>query len=95
MSLYLTGEVNPLAVLGIRQVKRCPPHFRKIPLDNVIVLTSSITDWIWLNLSGRFYIGYQSTAKSRKENDSREELVAAFEIHSEATHFALILPTII
>jgi hypothetical protein len=52
-----------------------------------------ITDWIYENLSGRFYFGeYTSNTPGSEQIAICKR--AAFEIHSEASYFALVLPDI-
>ena len=85
------GEVNPLAVYGLREVEHCPPHFTAVDFD---CKTSDkiISDWIWANLSGRFYFGDHYY----KADDGTVNLTkrAAFESPGEASMFALILDQI-
>ena len=50
------GEVNPLNVHGLRELAWCPPHFERVQFD-CIIGTNDLTDWIYENLQGRFYIG--------------------------------------
>jgi hypothetical protein len=85
------GEANPLVVFGLRQLKHCPPHFT--PVDfKIRVQSKVISDWIWDNLSGRFYYGdyYYKTESGSVDLDKR----VAFEIPGEASMFALILDQI-
>ena len=85
------GEANPLTVFGLRRVDHCPPHFTRVLFD-LHTTEKAITDWIWENLSGRFYIGdeYIETAG---ESMHMQKLVA-FEIAGEASYFSLIFDTI-
>lgn len=46
-----------------------------------------IIDWIYTNLSGRFFFGEVTNGSSMHRR-------VAFEVHSEASYFALILPEI-
>jgi hypothetical protein len=88
------GDPNPLAVWGLRQLKHCPPHFTKICFD-VRVEDKKITDWIWSNLSGRFYIGeYYHAVKKMHGTMIVGQKCVAFEDAGEASVFALILDTI-
>ena len=50
------GDANPLAVWGLRRVEHIPQHFTRVEFQ-LLVLEKNITDWIWTNLSGRFYFG--------------------------------------
>ena len=85
------GEVNPLAVFGLRQLEHCPPHFTRVDFD-LKTTEKSISDWIWANLEGRFWYGdwYYKTKNGQVEF-SRS---VAFEIASEASMFALLLDQI-
>ena len=80
------GEVNPLNVHGLRELNWCPPHFTRVMFDPLIT-KKTVTDWLYENLAGRFYVGDSDV------NDSRQLLVA-FEIPSEASYFSLFLPQI-
>lgn len=84
------GEVNPLAVFGLRRVEHCPPHFTKVEFD-LRTMEKTIADWIWANLSGRFYYGdmYYIDGTSVAFHKC-----AAFEIPGEASMFGLILDQI-
>lgn len=85
------GEANPLAVFGLRELNHCPPHF--MPVDFAVkVNEKTISDWIWTNLSGRFYYGDHYY----KDSNSSVQIIkrAAFEIPGEASMFALILDQI-
>ena len=85
------GEVNPLAVFGLRELDHCPPHF--IPVDfDCKTNDKTITDWIWNNLDGRFYFGdYYYKSDEGNVNLTKR---AAFESPGEASMFALILDQI-
>ena len=83
------GDVNPLTVFGLRQLEHCPPHFT--PVDFVLNSTPKhITDWIWVNLQGRFYFGEWITTKPNYTKVQR----AAFESPAEASYFSLLLDTV-
>ena len=82
-------EVNPLNVHGLRQVTtHCPPHFTLVHFD-LQVSEKEITDWVWTNLSGRFYFG--DFVEIDKEGRRQMNKVLAFEIASEATYFGLFI----
>jgi hypothetical protein len=85
------GEVNPLAVFGLRQLDHCPPHFTRVDF-NLATQEKIISDWIWTNCAGRFWIG----DRYYKTNEKLVEFskCAAFEIAGEASMFALILDQI-
>jgi hypothetical protein len=79
-------EANPLEVFGLRRVDHCPPHFVKFTFDSYIA-EKAIVDWIYENLTGRFYFGEYYSKDSN--NISRMSKCAAFEIPGEASYFAL------
>jgi hypothetical protein len=80
------GEVNPLNVHGLRRLEHCAPHFEKVFFDSNC-WDKTILNWIHENLEGRFYLGEQLAGPlvTRK--------CAAFERHSEASYFTLMLDT--
>jgi hypothetical protein len=59
---------------------------------NLKVREKDISDWIWENLSGRFYLGdwYSKT----DGNSVTFSKCVAFEISGEASYFALVLDQI-
>lgn len=79
--------VNPLNLFNLRRVEHCPPHFYGVEFD-ITTKEKYISDWIWENLSGRFFLGDVLINCSK---DRRIRKCAAFEIHGEATLFALQL----
>jgi hypothetical protein len=90
------GEANPLTIFGLRRVDHCPPHFTRFLFD----LRGSekvLTDWIWENLSGRFYFGDEYVAVDKEKLDPPTMQIyklAAFEIPGEASYFSLVIDTI-
>ena len=85
------NDPNPLNVHQMRRVEHLPPHFTPV-LFSLAATEKNITDWIWENLSERFYYGdfySESTAGSLQS-----QKVAAFENAGEASMFALILDQI-
>ena len=80
------GEVNPLNVHGLRQLTHCPPHFERVEFVPIATV-KHLSDWIFENLQGRFYIGAVDTAQQRLT-------LVAFELASEASYFSLLLPQI-
>jgi hypothetical protein len=86
------GEVNPLNVFGLRQLNHCPLHFESVQFD-LRVGEKDITDWIYENLQGRFYIGPIDVTQSNNRPTIRQTLVA-FENPSEATYFSMFLTQI-
>ncbi len=85
------GEVNPLAVFGLRRVEHCPPHFTPVEFD-ARTTDKDIADWVYTNLLGRFYIGdrYFQT----DQGGTHMIKCAAFENPGEASYFALQLDQI-
>lgn len=80
-------EINLLNVLGIRQFDHLAPHLTKVVFD-LKTKEKTITDWIYENLEGRFWLGsyvYQD------DTGMSMSCCAAFEIHSEASYFSLML----
>jgi hypothetical protein len=69
----------------------CPPHFTPVKFD-LRVAEKQITDWIWENLSGRFYCGdfYEETSNGSLAGQK----MIAFEEQGEASYFALVLDTV-
>jgi len=84
------GEINPLNVFGLREVNHLPPHFSQVPF-NISTTEKHIKDWIYENLEGRFWLGdiYNSSGKTAEMHKC-----AAFEVHSEASYFSLLLDQI-
>jgi len=83
-----------------RQVKHCPPHFIKIPveIDASGTLVSAIAEpdhhgrirnWLHENVENRFFIGKSS---QHLDGFRLESFGVAFEDPADATHFALLVP---
>lgn len=85
------GEVNPLNVFGLRKLEHCPPHFERVEFDPY-ASEKTLQDWIYENLSGRFYIGYHDVINNGVQ--FQRQMIVAFEHASEATYFSLFLPQI-
>ena len=84
------GEVNSLAVFGLRRLEHCPPHFTRVSFD-ISTTDKVVSDWIYEHLTGRFYLDDEY---KRVENNTQIQKLAAFEIPGEASMFALTLDTI-
>lgn len=82
------NEVNPLAVFGLRELEHCPPHFSPVHFD-LKCNQKTISDWIWTNLSGRFW--FDDWYYKDDNNNVQVQKCAAFEIAGEASMFALML----
>ena len=88
----LSFQINPLNVHGLRKLDHCPPHFFAVDFD-LTGPASQIVNWIFENLEGRFYFGdVVSIAEGSSGFSMRKR--AGFEIHSEASYFALALSDI-
>ncbi len=87
------GEINLLNVHGLRQIAHCPPHFERVVFD-LYVTEKTITDWLYENLEGRFYIGEVDTRSQKPNGKLMRQHCVAFELHEEASYFSLLLPQI-
>lgn len=76
-------DVNPLAVNNMRQMTFCPAHFHTMTID-LIVGQKRLTDWLFENTDGRFYV----------EQNHAATVKIGFENHYEATVLAMHLPEI-
>lgn len=81
-------DANPLAVFGMREMKVCPKHFEKVTVGYSLE-TRLISDWIYENTDGRFYLSQTSNIAGTKQ------LTVGFEVHFEATFFAMRLPELL
>lgn len=79
--------VNPLNLFNLRRVEHCPPHFYGVDFD-LYSNDKKISDWIYENLSGRFFLGDVWSSTGGKLKICKR---AGFEIHGEATYFAIQL----
>lgn len=86
-------EINPLAVFGLRELDHCPPHFTQVRFE-LRTDIKYISDWIWENLQGRFWLGQYCYSVSPDSDSVGTCYCAAFELGSEASYFSLILDTI-
>ena len=88
--MYLR-DINPLNVHNLRRVEHCPPHFYRVIFD-LSTDEKRITDWVYHNLTGRFYFGdYFSVSDTGHKTMSK---LLGFENHSEATYFGLFIDQI-
>jgi hypothetical protein len=53
-----------------------------------------ITDWLYENLEGRFYVGNIDVARTPGGKPIDRNLLVAFELAAEASYFSLVLPSI-
>ena len=84
------GEVNPLNVHGLRELAWCPPHFERVQFESYVT-DKLLSNWIYENLSGRFYIGAVDVNVSEKY---KRQVVVGFESPGEASYFSLCLSQI-
>jgi hypothetical protein len=87
------GEVNPLNVSGLRKLEHRPPHFEQVIFD-IKTTQKQISDWIYENLEGRFWLGDVYGNKGDNSRSVSINKCAAFERHSEASYFSLMLDTV-
>ena len=87
-------QPNPLNTFELRQLNHCPPHFFAVDFD-LVCNQKKVNDWIYEHLSGRFFLGeYYSIVLDHQNRRSILQVRAAFEVHSEASYFAMFLPEI-
>ena len=90
------GEVNPLNVHGLRRLEHCAPHFEKVFFESNS-WDRNILNWIYENLEGRFFLGEHHVQEDGYLFSQKGYLFsrkcAAFERHSEASYFTLMLDT--
>ena len=84
-------QLNPLNANQLRVLDHCPPHFYAVDFD-LTCHPKKITDWVYENLTGRYYFGEVITSGSTSGYGIQKRV--AFEIHSEASYFALMLSDI-
>jgi len=85
--MLVHGEINPLNVTGQREFSYLAPHLVAIYFDRRCT-ELDLKNWIWANLSGRFWMGTVMT-------DSNDlQACVAFENPAEAGYFSLLLDKI-
>lgn len=84
------SEINYLNLHDMRRMEHCPPHFLQVFFE-LAGNEKSISDWIYENLSGRFYFGNWYKVIN---GYPIMHFCAAFENHSEASYFSLVLSEI-
>jgi hypothetical protein len=89
--MFKHGNANPLNVFGLRRLQYCPNYF-EIIVFTLYTNDKVITDWIYENLTGRFYFGDKVVLNA--DNKTTIEKVAGFEKPDEASFFGLLLPNI-
>jgi hypothetical protein len=89
------GKINPLNVLGYRQLKIIPEHFTVITIEQGPVVgrtNNEVTKWIFENLHSRFAI--VSDVKLSEQNAMRTVIRIGFEDPKESSMFMLMCPLI-
>jgi hypothetical protein len=84
------GKVNPFNVLGLRRIEYCPPYFEVVVITPSYNLNSAIDDWIFSNLSGRYYVG--TTIDTTESSGLKQKLRIGFETSKEMSYFMLACP---
>jgi len=84
------GKVNPLNVLGLRRVEFCPPYFESTTIIPSYNLNSAIDEWIYSNLSGKYYIGL--IVDTSTTSGLKQKMNIAFENPKEMSYFMLACP---
>lgn len=79
-------KVNPLNVLGCREVPNPPPYFHYHYLDLRYNMVTSIKEWIYENLKHRFYIGECLVLEN---GQYKNKIKIGFEEPKEASFFLL------
>ena len=87
-------ELNPLNILGKREVKTMPPHFSKLRIEYREYLheDDQIHNWVSSKLKGRFSIKKMPTIGN--DGRMRSEFYIGFEDQKELTYFILACPYI-
>ena len=84
-------DINPLNVFGLRRVEHLPPHFEHLTFD-LRTVEKNITDWVYENLYGRFYMGDHYSVNEKGQSIIYKCI--AFEEAGELSYFGLFLDTI-
>jgi len=87
------GEINPLNVVGLRRLDHCPPHFEKVHFD-LRTNEKNISDWVYENLSGRFWFGDSYVQDFENKNVYGLSKCIGFEIKNESSYFILMLDSV-
>lgn len=78
----MLSEEDFLALKRARQLDWPSPHFTMVDVSSIKQYKKKISDWIWVNCTGRFWIG--ETYQNRQYH-----LHVGFENPAEASYFAL------
>lgn len=85
------GEINPLNVHVLRRMEECPLHFTAIDFE-LRTSEKHITDWVYENLAGRFWIGDYFSINDAGSITATKRI--SFEIGAEASYFGMFLDQI-
>lgn len=80
-------DLNPLDILGKRELKILPPHFSRITID---IHEERIRRWVRYKLKGRFCI--IRTPFIDNDNRLKSSTFIGFEDQKELTYFMLACP---
>lgn len=78
----MTKEAEFIELARLRQLDFFSPHLTVVDISSQKRNEKRITDWLWSNTNGRFWIGSQ-------EIDKELKFIVGFEIPYEATFFSL------
>ena len=82
-------KINPLNVLGCREVGDPPPHFHYLNIDLKYNMVGSLKQWVYENLRSRFYLG---ESLQLCNNHFVIQIKIGFEEPKEASFFLLACP---
>jgi hypothetical protein len=82
-------KINPLNVLGCREVGDPPPHFHYLNIDLKYNMVDSLKQWVYENLRNRFYLG---ESLQLVNNHFVIKIKIGFEEPKEASFFLLACP---
>lgn len=85
------NKVNPLNLFEKRRVEFCPPYFESITINPSYNLLKAIDDWIYDNLSGRYYLG-KTIDLEEISSSIKSKYKIAFEDPKEMSYFMLACP---
>lgn len=82
-------KINPLNVLGCREVDSPPLHFHYLLFDPKLNLIKHLRSWIYENLKNRYYIG---ESLELIDNSFVLKIKIGFEEPKEASFFLIACP---
>jgi hypothetical protein len=85
-----TAKVNPLDVFDLRRVDFCPPFYNTVNIDPGYNLVNALDEWIYQNLSGRYYIG--PCVDLDNDGNIKKRVKVGFETEREMSFFMLACP---